>query len=135
MITRLERAVGAVVRNVVPHDTLLMSERIGDWYDKSEAHKRKPGDVLMLQDRSERNPNYGFGSRPIAFIEGLELSPYGDGEKMYSVAMERDTADGIRERREELHFKWNMDFIFRKIPRGITPEQAVELYRQTAPIK
>ncbi len=122
-----ERAAGVIVRKVVPGEMLLMS-RLGEWYEKNESHKYREGDVLML-----RRPVFGFGVRPVAEIQGYDASDKVSGG-FYLVTMHADlrvdpNSDRVRVSLDERHFKWNMENLFRKVPRGLSPDEALSLYR------
>lgn len=100
---------------IVPRE-LLLASRLGEVYSRNEIHRYHEGDVLVLRANS-----LGFGIRPVAVVKGYEISE-NTKEGLYVVEMnsdrEGDTMEG-RTIEEERHFKWNIEFLFRKVPKGM----------------
>jgi len=123
----IERAGGAIVRTVVPGELLLMS-RLGQWYEKIESHKYHEGDVLIL-----RRDYWGFGVRPVAVVRGYDADKTWGGT--YHVTMYADRVEDpgsnvrVRQPKEGDHFKWNMENLFKKVNKVMSPDEALELYK------
>jgi len=124
MSSIVERGV-AVVARIIP-DKVLTSRVLYELYSQGEIHKYRKGDVLVL-----RGDYLGFGVRPVAVVKGYEISK-DTGKGMYLVEMhsdrEVDTTEG-RTSREQEHSKWNMEFLFGKVPKGMTPNEALSFYQ------
>ncbi len=125
----VESALGTIVRTFVPDMTLLNS-RLGEWYDRNPSHKYQPGDILV-----QNGPQIGFGQRAVAIIKDYYIDKACGGQ--YKVEMHTDgestpdTDEIMRLSQEESHFKWNMEFLFKRVPRDMTPNEAVDLYPDT----
>lgn len=95
------------------------------WYVRNGAYKLKIGDKIELR----RKTIFGFGLRPAGVVVGYQNSiPDGSGEDLYVISMTADeTGDwdklvnegwvppGVtRAAEQQLHSKWNVEYLFRK---------------------
>ena len=133
-----EETKGRIVSAVIP-GTFLLTTKLGHWYRKNPYHKFDKGDFLILRDRKLG----GYGVRPVAIVNSYEIreSQFGkDGG--YDIAMYRDKkADFFQwmEKNEvpqgveriasehEIHFKWNIENQFKKVPVN-SVDEALALY-------
>lgn len=142
MIRDALELLGNLTRRVVP-GIFLLDSKLGDWYRRNPAHKYSPGDVLVLSHNS-----FGFGGRPVSVVQGYETPADGDGVYKLTMHSDRPTEENVaythgdrtstmeistsgetvREPVEETHFKWNTEFLFRRAPKGITPDQPETYY-------
>ncbi len=133
-----EKVVGKMGSILVPGDFLL-GTRLGRWYSQNSYHKWEEGDILILRDRR----SFGFGIRLVVVVEKYDfnLCPIREREGTYSYVVTRytDLYDSMRcidvgdqvgewcvknevpqgvERvvlKQEIHFKWNMEYLFRRV--------------------
>lgn len=124
---------------------MLYETKIAMWrrYERDPYHKYSEGDVLILRDRRI----YGFGLRPVARVKGYYRQE--DGRFKYLVLMSGDAdyvpvpqskgLNGLvwknevpegagRKETLGLHFKWNIENHFKKVPKDTTFVGAIDLY-------
>jgi hypothetical protein len=139
MGNKFERFVGRAIPRIVPEGTLLTS-RLAEWYVQNESHRYQTGDVLILRGFPGNDIFTGFGIRPIGTVLDYEkqevFSGRGKQEYFYRISMEQDGTDPDTDEpgritRVEDHFKWNIEHHFVKLPKGMTPEQALQRYGQS----
>ncbi len=129
---------GRIVSALVP-GPFLLGTRLGDWYERNPHHRFGEGDILILRDRRTA----GYGVRPVAVVNRYELrEDQFDRRGEYDITMYRDEAghllrwvrqneipQGIERiaSEHEIHFKWNIENHFRKVPVR-TVDEALALY-------
>lgn len=133
-----ELTKGEIVSTLVPGDFLL-GTKLGDWYEKNPFHRFNKGDILILSSRSI----FGYGLRPVAVVNGYEIRESRSGKTgKYDITMYHD-AEGnffqwMRQNEvpqgvertvgeHEIHFKWNIENQFKKVPVS-SVDEALALY-------
>ncbi len=133
-----EQTKGKIVRTLVP-GTFLLGTKLGYWYEKNPHHKFDEGDILILRGRDI----FGYGLRPVAVVNGYDLKKdqFGKAGK-YDIAMYRDKQGDFFQwmqqnevpqdverivSEHEIHFKWNIENQFRKVPVN-SIDEALALY-------
>ncbi|MBU2589246.1 MAG: hypothetical protein KJ939_03205 [Nanoarchaeota archaeon] len=133
-----EQTKGRIVSTLVP-ETFLLGTKLGDWYEKNPHHRFDEGDILIL-----KNGEFGYGIRPVAVVNGYEVKEDSFGKKAgkYDITMYRDEqGDFFQWMRQnevpqgverivgehEIHFKWNIENQFKKVPVN-SVDEALALY-------
>ena len=107
--------------NIIAQQVTLDSHtRIGRWYHTNGIFKFAVGTPIALNDIRA----FGYGIRPVGVVKGYTA------QGKYVIQMEKDvdgnffdwingcyTPSGNRSRKEEVHFKWNVEYHFRAISR------------------
>lgn len=122
-----EQTLGRIVSALVPGD-LLLGTRLGKWYEKNPHHRFNQRDILILRSRTY----LGYGIRPVAVVNGYEvredqfgkigkydITMYRDGQGDFLQWMRRNEVPLGVERtvgEHEIHFKWNIENGFKKVP-------------------
>lgn len=122
-----EQTKGRIVSAFVP-GTFLLGTKLGDWYKKNPHHRFQEGDILILRSRNA----LGYGIRPVAVVNGYEIREDQFGKAgRYDITMYRDgggdffqwvrqneVPQGVERiiKEHEIHFKWNIENHFRKVP-------------------
>ncbi|GEM_PF-4007758 len=134
----VEETFGRIVSALVLQEWML-GTKLGDWYNRNCYHKYNCGDILILKNRGA----VGFGVRPVMVIEGYDkdLGVGSDVKETYSYVVTRhtdlydstwqtDVGDQVDEWRvknevpkgiervvgeHEVHFKWNLEYLFRRV--------------------
>jgi len=134
-----KQSKGRIVSALVPR-TFLLGTKLGDWYEKNPHHKFDEGDILILRDRNA----FGYGIRPVAVVNGYELKEdqFGGKAGKYDITMYRDeqgdfsqwmkqneVPQGVERTvsESEIHFKWNIENQFKKVPVN-SIDEALVLY-------
>lgn len=132
-----EETKGRIVSALVPR-TFLLGTKLGDWYEKNPHHRFDEGDILILRHRDI----LGYGIRPVVVVNGyVREDAFGEAGK-YDITMHRDGegnfSDWMRQnevpqgvertvREHEIHFKWNIENHFKKVPVN-SVDEALALY-------
>jgi len=122
-----EETKGRIVSAVVP-GTFLLGTKLGEWYEKNPNHRFNEGDILILRGRNA----FGYGIRPVAVVNSYEvredqfgkagkyhITMYRDGQGDFFQWMRQNEVPQGVERvvsEDEVHFKWNIENQFKKVP-------------------
>lgn len=135
MANKLETVALNTINFLVPEITSGFNP-IAEAYEKSEGHKFRKGDVLILRPARGNIVWAGYGGRPVAVVIAYEKHKdpfnrdrYGYRVHMYFDGKDPETGNPVRLKKEEIDFKWNIENKFKRAPKGITPERAVGLYK------
>ncbi len=119
MKTLLAKLLTLIPSSIAQFVTLSDDTRIGRWYHTNGIFRFPVDTAIAL--RTPRS--FGYGIRPVGVVTGYTK------EGKYIIQMEIDdngnffdwlngcyVPKGKRKAKEEVHFKWNIEYHFKKIP-------------------